>query len=91
MTGIIITGHGTFASGLSANIKMLAGNSIELTALDFTDQKPPEVLEEEIAVAIEKYDSSSVFTDIVNMTMKRANPLQRGKGFRSFRTDCVTL
>ena len=71
MTGIIITGHGTFASGLSANVKMLAGNSIELTALDFTDQKPPEVLEEEIAVAIEKYDSSSVIiilTDIMGGT-----------------------
>ena len=71
MTGIIITGHGAFASGLSANVKLLAGNSIELTALDFTDQKTPEVLEEEITAAIEKYDSSSVIiilTDIMGGT-----------------------
>ncbi|MBR2675573.1 MAG: PTS sugar transporter subunit IIA [Solobacterium sp.] len=71
MTGIIITGHGAFASGLSANVKLLAGNTVELTALDFTDQKTPEVLEEEISAAIKNYDSASVIiilTDIMGGT-----------------------
>ncbi len=71
MTGIIITGHGTFASGLSANAKLLAGNDIELTALDFTDQKTPEVLEEEIKVAIAKYEAAPatiILTDIMGGT-----------------------
>ena len=71
MTGIIITGHGSFASGLSANVKLLAGNQTELTALDFTDQKTPEQLEKELAAAIETYGRSSVIiilTDIMGGT-----------------------
>ena len=71
MTGIIITGHGSFASGLSANVKLLAGNQTELTALDFTDQKTPEQLEKELVAAIETYGRSSVIiilTDIMGGT-----------------------
>lgn len=60
MTGIIITGHGTYASGLSANAKLLAGNEITLTAIDFTENDTPEGLEERLLKAIQQYESCPV-------------------------------
>ena len=44
MTGIIITGHGNYATGMEANVKLLAGNGVQLTAIDFTDTSTPEEL-----------------------------------------------
>ena len=51
MIGIIITGHGNFATGMEANAKLLAGNSIQLTAIDFTDTSTPDELEQKLAAA----------------------------------------
>ena len=68
MTGIIITGHGTYASGLYANVKLLAGNDIRLTAIDFTDGSTPESLEKQLQSAIREYEScpvTMILTDIM--------------------------
>lgn len=71
MTGIIITGHGTYASGLYANVKLLAGNDIRLTAIDFTDGCTPESLEIQLQSAIREYEFCPVIiilTDIIGGT-----------------------
>ncbi|MBR3358821.1 MAG: PTS sugar transporter subunit IIA [Solobacterium sp.] len=71
MTGIIITGHGTYASGLTANVKLLAGNDIRLTAIDFTDGCTPETLEKQLQSAIREYEACPVtiiLTDIMGGT-----------------------
>jgi PTS system N-acetylgalactosamine-specific IIA component len=71
MTGIIITGHGTYASGLYTNAKLLAGNDIRLTAIDFTDGCTPESLEKQLQTAIREYESCPVtiiLTDLMGGT-----------------------
>ena len=71
MTGIIITGHGTYASGLYTNVKLLAGNDIRLTAIDFTEGCTPESLEKQLRIAIREYESCPVtiiLTDIMGGT-----------------------
>ena len=71
MTGIIITGHGNYATGMEANVKLLAGNSVQLTAIDFTDTSTPEELEQKLASAMDQYSSSPVtiiLTDIMGGT-----------------------
>lgn len=65
MIGIIVTGHGGFATGLAKNVKMLSG--VEVTAVDFTEDITPEVLDEKLANAIASFDALKnivVFTDI---------------------------
>ena len=65
MFGIIVTGHGGFASGLAKNIKMLSGENI--TAIDFTEEITPEDLDKKILDAIETFNQLNqiiIFTDI---------------------------
>lgn len=53
MIGIIVTGHGGFAAGMAANVKMLAGEEAEVTAVDFADGLTPEALEQKLAAAMD--------------------------------------
>ena len=65
MFGIIVIGHGGFASGLAKNIKMLSGENI--TAIDFTEEITPEDLDKKILDAIETFNQLNqiiIFTDI---------------------------
>lgn len=55
MVGIIVTGHGGFASGLEKNVKMLAGDGVEMTAIDFTEGLTPEQLDEKLKAALDQY------------------------------------
>lgn len=85
MIGIIVTGHGGFATGLAKNVKMLSG--VEVTAVDFTEDITPEQLDEKLAVAIASYDNLKnivIFTDIPggtpynrSVTVSLANPKVR--------------
>ena len=43
MVGVVVTGHGGFAAGMAANVKMLAGSDAELKAVDFADGMDVEV------------------------------------------------
>lgn len=55
MIGVIVTGHGGFAAGMEANVKMLAGSEAELTAIDFTEGVTVEELEARLAAAMDRY------------------------------------
>ena len=45
---IIITGHGRFASGLKTSLDLIVGNFDFVKPVDFTEDKSPESLKEEI-------------------------------------------
>ena len=45
MVGVVVTGHGGFAAGMAANVKMLAGSDAEVKAVDFADGMDVEVFE----------------------------------------------
>ena len=51
MVGVVVTGHGGFAAGMAANVKMLAGSDAELKAVDFADGMDVEVFEKQLASA----------------------------------------
>ena len=55
MVGVVVTGHGGFAAGMAANVKMLAGSDAELKAVDFADGMDVEVFEKQLAKAIDSY------------------------------------
>lgn len=71
MIGVIVTGHGGFAAGMEANVKMLAGKEAELTAIDFTEEITVEQLEARLAEAMDHYadcECTLVLTDIAGGT-----------------------
>jgi len=41
MIGIIITGHGTFGSGISSAVELLTGHQDFIVPVDFRGEQPP--------------------------------------------------
>lgn len=67
MIGIIVTGHGRFASGLTSSIDLIAGPQKEYIAVDF-DGTSTKKLEDDLKLAISKLESNDgilIFTDLV--------------------------
>ena len=52
MIGIIVTGHGEYASGLTSGLKLLAGETEYYEAVDFKAEDSTEVLAENLTEAI---------------------------------------
>lgn len=68
MTGIIVTGHGRFASGLKNTVELIAGKQDNVVYVDFLEEDSVEVLEEKLREAINIFgeDKSILFlTDLV--------------------------
>lgn len=71
MVGVVVTGHGGFAAGMTANVKMLAGSDAEVKAVDFADGMDMEVFEKQLAEAIDSYadcEAVLVLADIAGGT-----------------------
>lgn len=71
MVGVVVAGHGGFAAGMAANVKMLAGSDAELKAVDFADGMDVEVFEKQLAEAIDSYadcEAVLVLADIAGGT-----------------------
>lgn len=69
MIGIIVTGHGNFASGLMSAIKLVAGNPEKIIALDFPQEYSTDDLELDLKQALKdlsecKEDGYLIFTDL---------------------------
>lgn len=68
MTGIIVTGHGRFASGLKSSIELIAGKQDNMVYVDFLEEDSIEILDEKLkeAVNLLGVDKSILFlTDLV--------------------------
>lgn len=66
MVGIVITGHGTFASGINGSIEVIAGKQKDYYVVDF-DGEHTDKLEEDLKKVFEKmkdYERVFVFSDI---------------------------
>lgn len=72
MIGIIITGHGEFAVGLTEAQVMIAGEMEHVKAVRFLDGMPLEDYQQEIENAIkesnEQYDGTLILTDLIGGT-----------------------
>lgn len=67
MIGIIVTGHGTFANGITSALQLIAGAQDNYKEITFEDGKNPDTLAEELQQAITELNTDQgvlVFTDL---------------------------
>lgn len=60
MVGIIVTGHGNFASGILSSLNLIAGEQEKLLGVDFTVDDSTESLEIKLQEAIESLSCEEV-------------------------------
>lgn len=60
MVGIIVTGHGNFATGVLSAAKLIAGTPEKLIGIDFTENDTVETLEEKIKKGIEELGAEEI-------------------------------
>ncbi len=68
MTGLIVTGHGDFASGLTSSAKWFLGDIDNFMAVDFDIQSAPEILFDHLTAAVDSMvdcDSILILCDLV--------------------------
>ena len=54
MIGLIVTGHGNFASGLTSSLKLIAGEPKNYVAVDFLESYSVDDLERELTKALDE-------------------------------------
>lgn len=67
MTGIIVTGHGSYASGITSGLALLAGDTEQYVPVDFIPEDSLESLTEKLEQAVEclrDCESILIFTDL---------------------------
>ncbi|VBB08541.1 phosphotransferase system mannose-type iia component [Lucifera butyrica] len=57
MIGIVITGHGQFATGLSSAVEMIAGKSINVAAVDFGLECSTDELSRQLKQAVNSFEN----------------------------------
>lgn len=69
MIGIIVTGHGNFATGLLSAIKLIAGTPEKLVAVDFNQEDSTDDLELNLKNAIKELEDCEegilIFSDVM--------------------------
>lgn len=73
MVGIIVTGHGNFATGLISSLELIAGAQENLIGVDFIEEDTTESLEKMIEDAINKLGNEVlVLSDLAGASPFRA-------------------
>ncbi len=68
MIGMVVTGHGNFATGLTSSVKLIAGMPEKYVAVDFKENDSTDDLKKNLTAAFDELkecDSILVFTDLV--------------------------
>lgn len=89
MIGIVVTGHGGFAAGMYANVKMLAGEEAELKAVDFANGMDIEEFEKQLAQAIDSYAQCPAV--LVLADIAGGSPFNRAAGLSMTRPNVRVL
>ena len=81
MTGIIVTGHGNYPSGLLSAIELVAGNKEALKAVDFVKGMSTQELEEQLAEAVNSMDTHQILilADLLGGSPFNTSSMLRGK------------
>ena len=84
MIGMIVTGHGSFATGITSGLKLLAGEPQDYEAVDFLPDDSAEVLARKLDAAYERLSGCEgvvIFADLtggtpfnVSIRMKMEHP-----------------
>ncbi|MGP1376282.1 MAG: PTS fructose transporter subunit IIA [Bulleidia sp.] len=68
MIGIVVTGHGSFATGLTSSVRLIAGEPTQYETVDFLPEDSVETLTEKLREAFSQLASCKegilVFTDL---------------------------
>ena len=67
MIGIVLSGHGEFASGLNSSIQLIAGKQESFRVVDFSEGMGSDDLQESLRMAVESVEQGQgtvIFTDI---------------------------
>ncbi len=78
MIGIIVSGHGNFATGLTSTLNLIAGKQENYAFVDFTEGMSADELAEHIKQALTSLENKSrvlIFTDILGGAPFRAASL----------------
>lgn len=54
MVGMIVTGHGSFATGITSGLKLLAGDTEQYEVVDFTPEDSVDTLTQKLEAAVER-------------------------------------
>lgn len=88
MIGMIVTGHGSFASGITSGIRLLAGQPEQYVAVDFTEEDSIADLEEKLRQAVKRLSGCEgilIYTDLtggspfnvsIRMKMEQEQPME---------------
>lgn len=68
MTGIIVTGHGSFATGITSGLKLLAGELECCEAVDFLPEDSIELLTEKLEAAVKRLGSCEGILILADLT-----------------------
>jgi len=71
MVGVIITGHGKYATGIETNVKLLVGKETRISSVDFEESDSVEVFEKNLSAALESAEDCGhkiVFCDVIGGT-----------------------
>ena len=84
MYGMIVVGHGAFASGITTSVKMISGELNHYIPLEFRADEPLEALSQNLHSAIdtllEDTDGVLIFTDLIGGTpFKTAYSIAHGR------------
>ncbi len=84
MYGMIVIGHGAFASGITTSVKMISGELNHYIPLEFRADEPLEALSQNLHSAIdtllEDTDGVLIFTDLIGGTpFKTAYSIAHGR------------
>ena len=84
MVGMIVTGHGSFATGITSGLKLLAGEPQDYEAVDFLPEDSAEALAQKLDAAYERLfgcEGVVIFADLtggtpfnVSIRMKMEHP-----------------
>ena len=86
MIGIIVTGHGNFATGLTSGLKLLAGDTEFYEAVDFEPEDSIDILTEKLNGAIKRLEGCeavAVFADLTG-----GSPFNVASRIKLAGTDC---
>lgn len=82
MVGIVIAGHGQFATGLLSSLRLIAGDFANVAAVDFEMQNSIEELSEKLGQAVQNFtncDKVIFFTDLAGGSPFRCSVLEGRK------------
>lgn len=89
MIGILVSGHGTFASGITSGLKLLAGEPEFYKAVDFMPEDSTDILKEHLEEALEGLKECSavlILTDLVG-----GSPFNVSLGLKLSRPESIEV